>query len=209
MVEFLHYEVIERAPLQEHPCPHLVVPGVLQGEVLKHLVALFPSIGAGGSFAPQSLSIEPEFSKFLEEFQGPELKSLIARKFDLDLQEAPTMLTLRGQTRSKDGRIHLDSESKRVTLLLYMNDPARDWKSHEGCLRFTKGPDNIDDFVVEIPPIGGTLVVFPNHPASWHGHLPYCGPRSTIQLNYMATDWRTAIEQKRHKLSAFWKRLKF
>ncbi|MDF7673738.1 2OG-Fe(II) oxygenase [Acetobacteraceae bacterium ESL0709] len=209
MVEtFLHYEAVEQAPLQMRPCPHLVVPDFLRREALSRLIPLFPSIRAGGSFAPESLSIQPEFSQFLEEFQGVRLKTLIGRKFGLDLENAPSMLTLRGQTREKDGRIHLDSDSKRVTILLYMNDPWRDWSAHGGCLRFTNGPDDINDYAAEIPPVGGTLVVFPNHPASWHGHLPYCGPRCTIQLNYMAKGWRTSLEQKRHKISAFWKKLK-
>ncbi|WP_201740039.1 2OG-Fe(II) oxygenase family protein [Aristophania vespae] len=202
----LHYEAVEQAPLQNAPCPHLIVPSFLQGDTLEQMVSLFPEIHSGGSFAPESLDFHPSFEAFLKEFQGDRLKNIVSRKFGLNLQKAPSMLTLRGQTRDKDGQIHRDSRSKRVTLLLYMNSKEKDWSSHQGCLRFTNGPDHIEDYAVEVPPKGGTLVIFPNHPKSWHGHLPYNGPRCTIQLNYMGANWRTSLEKKRHELSAFWKR---
>jgi hypothetical protein len=48
--------------------------------------------------------------------------------------------------------------------------------------------------------------VFPNGPATWHGHRPYVGPRHSIQLNYMENDGRARSELRRHKLSALVKR---
>lgn len=203
----LNYEAVQQARLQHKPCPHLVVPDFLAGPSLMRAVSLLPEIKAGGSYPLAALSLHPELKSMMEEFAGPRLKAIVAERFGLDVQTAPSMVTMRGQTRAKDGRIHRDSASKRVTILLYLNDPTQDWAHQGGCLRFLNGPDDVEDYVSEIPPVGGTLVIFPNGPDTWHGHRPYIGPRYTIQLNYMARDKRARYELLRHRVSAFWKRL--
>lgn len=201
-----NYDSVRRAVVFSDPCPYCVIPDFMSGNILKDIVALFPDIQSGGSYPPQALSLTPRFEAMIEAFQGPELKKIVAEKFGLDVEDAPSIVTLRGRTREKDGRIHRDSVSKRVTILLYLNDPARKWDEHKGCLRFVNNSQNIDDYAVEIPPVGGTLVIFPNGSKTWHGHRQYVGPRSTIQLNYMATDCRARYELARHNVSALWKR---
>jgi len=61
--------------------------------------------------------------------------------------------------------------------------------------------------VREVPPVNGTLLVFPNGPTTWHGHKQFVGQRYVIQLNYMTTDATARSEMRRHKISAFIKRL--
>ncbi|HTC11067.1 MAG TPA: 2OG-Fe(II) oxygenase, partial [Acetobacteraceae bacterium] len=78
---------------------------------------------------------------------------------------------------------------------------------HEGCLRLLRGPGDIEDYVVEVPPVDGTLLVFPNGPTSWHGHKVFSGQRYSMQLNYMTTDQKARSELRRHRISAFVKRL--
>jgi hypothetical protein len=117
------------------------------------------------------------------------------------------MATLRGQSREKDGRIHCDSVAKRVTVLLYLNPETEAWAKQEGCLRLLRGPDDIEDYAVEVPPVNGTLLVFPNGPTTWHGHKQFIGRRYVIQLNWMTTDDKARYEMRRHKISAFMKRL--
>ena len=51
----------------------------------------------------------------------------------------------------KDGRIHTDSATKIITLLLYMN-PG--WEMAEGRLRLLRGPADLDDYVREVTPLG-------------------------------------------------------
>ena len=55
--------------------------------------------------------------------------------------------------------------------------------------------------------MNGTLLVFPNTPNSWHGHKRFTGQRYSVQLNYMTTDAKARSELRRHRLSAFVKRL--
>ena len=85
------------------------------------------------------------------------------------------MVTLRGWTSDRDGRIHCDSLAKRVTVLLYLNRETDAWTRQEGCLRLLRGPTDLEDFAVEVPPVNGTLLVFPNGPTTWHGHRQFVG----------------------------------
>ena len=117
------------------------------------------------------------------------------------------MLTIRFRTGERDGRIHTDSTAKRVTVLLYLNQDSDAFGRHEGCLRLLRGPRDLEDYAVEVPPVNGTLLVFPNGPASWHGHKTFDGARTSLQLNYMTTDQKARSELRRHRLSAFLKRL--
>jgi hypothetical protein len=67
---------------------------------------------------------------------------------------------------------------------------------------------DLEDYAVEVPPVDGTLLVFPNSPTSWHGHKRFIGQRYVIQMNYMTTGARARSELRRHQLSAFMKRLR-
>ncbi len=58
-----------------------------------------------------------------------------------------------------------------------------------------------------MPPVNGTLLAFPNGPTTWHGHKQHVGQRYSMQLNYMATDSVARSELRRHRISAFVKRL--
>jgi hypothetical protein len=201
------YEALVRAPVRTEPFRHVVVPHFIREQDLPRVFANLPHIPSGGSFPPQSLDLSPLMRTLLAQMEGPELRRLIAEKLDLDLSDAPSMLTIRGRTREKDGRIHTDSLAKRVTILLYLNPSGEVWEKQEGCLRLLRGPHDIEDYVHEVQPVDGTLLIFPNGPDAWHGHRQYVGPRYTIQLNYMTRDAKARSELRRHKLSAMVKKL--
>ncbi|WP_323989170.1 MULTISPECIES: 2OG-Fe(II) oxygenase [Nguyenibacter] len=201
------YAALEAAAVSDAPFAHVVVPHFIRADDLRALVASMPDIDSGGSFPPSALNLAPLVRNLVAELEGPVLREAIARKFGLDLHDAPTMLTLRGRTREKDGRIHCDSVAKRVTVLLYLNPASESWARREGCLRLLRGPDDVEDYAAEIPPVDGTLLVFPNGPTTWHGHRQYVGRRYTIQLNYMENDAKARSEMRRHRLSALAKRL--
>ncbi|GBQ26262.1 2OG-Fe(II) oxygenase [Gluconacetobacter azotocaptans] len=202
-----NYAALEAAAVSTDPFAHVVVPHFVGPDDLAALVASMPDLSSGGSFPPGSLTLAPLVRGLVAEMEGPRLRGAIARKFGLDLDGAPTMLTLRGRTREKDGRIHCDSVTKRVTVLLYLNPSSESWARQEGCLRLLRGPDDVEDYAAEIPPIDGTLLIFPNGPTTWHGHRQYVGRRYTIQLNYMENDAKARSEMRRHRLSALAKRL--
>ncbi len=203
----LDLAALDGTAVSSDPFAHVVVPGFVPPAALAEVVAGLPELSSGGSFPPEALRLGSKAAELMSEMQGSAFRRAIAAKFDLDLADAPVMVTLRGQTREKDGRIHRDSDAKRVTILLYLNPESAAWARQEGCLRLLRGPDNLDDYAVEVPPVNGTLLVFPNGPTTWHGHKQFVGRRYAIQLNYMTTDSKARSEMRRHKVSALVKRL--
>src|SRR5262249_30177509 len=141
-----------------------------------------PALDKPGSFPLDTVTYGPAFNKLMEEMRGPEFRDIVAQKLNCDLKGKPTMVTVRGQTRARDGQIHTDSKTKLVTVLLYMNGA---WEAPGGRLRLLRSPDNLNDIIEEVPPEAGTLLVFTNTPNAWHGHEPFEGKRRTIQLNWV------------------------
>ena len=203
----LDFAALRATPVARDPFAHVVVPNFVPPETLQTVVAALPLIGNGGSYPPGSLRLGPAAKALVQALEGPELRQAIAEKFGLDLSAAPTMLTVRGRTREKDGRIHTDSKAKKVTVLLYLNPDPGQFTGHQGCLRLLRNATDLDDYAVEVPPVNGTLLVFPNGPTTWHGHKQFVGQRFAIQLNYMANDGLARSEMRRHRLSALVKRL--
>ncbi len=202
----LDYAKLTATPVAMDPFPHVVVPEFVPPATLDSVLADLPALGKRGSFPIGSVRLGPNAQALMQALEGPPLRQAIEGLFGLDLGDAPTMVTLRGWTNERDGRIHCDLLAKRVTVLLYLNPQTDAWARQEGCLRLLRGPKDLEDFAVEVPPINGTLLVFPNGPTTWHGHRQFVGPRHSVQLNYMTTDDKARSELRRHRLSAFVKR---
>ena len=203
----LDYAALDAAPVATDPFPHVVVPHFVPPATLLAVLADLPPLNKRGSFPSDAVRSGPAAQALMQAMEGPELRQAIAEKFDLDLTRAPTMLTVRGWTTQRDGHIHTDSTAKRVTVLLYLNPEGGAFGAHEGCLRLLRGPHDLENYAVEVPPVNGTLLVFPNSPTSWHGHQTFEGQRYSLQLNYMTTGRKARSELRRHRLSAFIKRL--
>ncbi len=203
----LDYVGLAATPVAEDPFTHIVARSFVPPASLAAVVEGLPALSKGGSFPTEGLRLGPAAAALMQELEGPRFRAAIAGKFGLDLADAPTMVTLRGQSREKDGRIHCDSTAKRVTVLLYLNPETADWARQDGCLRLLRSPDSLDDYAVEVPPVNGTLLVFPNGPTTWHGHKQFVGRRYVVQLNWMTTDDKARYEMRRHRVSAFLKRL--
>ncbi|HEX2941441.1 MAG TPA: 2OG-Fe(II) oxygenase [Rhodopila sp.] len=206
MIE-LDYAKLAATPVANDPFPHVVVPWFVPPASLDAVLADLPPLGKRGSFPIDSVRLGPNAAALMREMEGPRLRALVEQLFTLDLHDAPTMVTLRGWTSERDGRIHCDSLAKRVTILLYLNRETDAFSRQEGCLRLLRGPDQLEDFAVEVPPVNGTLLIFPNGPTTWHGHRQFVGQRYSVQLNYMTTDDKARSELRRHRISAFVKRL--
>jgi hypothetical protein len=203
----LDYQKLDATPVATDPFRHVIVTEFVSPRLLPDVVAGLPKLAKGGSFPTGGLRLGPAAKALMAELEGPLFRQAVARKFDLALDDAPVMVTLRCQSREKDGRIHTDSTAKRVTVLLYLNPDVETWAKHDGCLRLLRRPDDLEDYAVEVPPVNGNLLIFPNGPTTWHGHKQFVGRRHVIQLNYMTTDDKARYELRRHKLSAFVKRL--
>ncbi len=192
------------APVKQEPFKYMIVPNFIPSAALDELNASFPKISKPGSFPLASLKGGKAFNVLIDKLEEPELRRLVEEKFSIDLTGRPTLITVRGASRLKDGSIHTDSETKLITVLIYLN---KSWEQPGGRLRLLRSKDNIDDFVAEIPPVDGTLLAFQRSANSFHGHLPCEGIRRSVQLNWVRDASVVAGQARRHGLSAFIKRL--
>ena len=166
------------------------------------LVKDFPDIDSGGSFPSDNLK-EGDIKKLVEELEGDEFKAILENKLGVDLKDAEVITTLRGFSRFKDGKIHTDSQSKIVTVLLYLN---KNWDNEIGNLRLLKKNNDLDNYIQEISSEYGNLVAFKVTDNCWHGFMPFEGKRLSIQLNYIYPK-SLNMHKIRHKLSASFKKL--
>lgn len=203
-MSYLDYAAFETTPLAGAPFPHLLVPNFIARANVARIGVDFPMLPGPGAFPPGSFSASGYFAALMEELTGPRFRVAVERKFGMDLSAVPLVYTVRGELRAQDGGVHTDSKSKLVTVLLYLNE---DWNAEGGRLRLLRSPDGLADPVVEIAPVGGTLLVFRRGENTWHGHLPHVGRRQAVQLNWMRDAQIAGREQTRHLWSARIKKL--
>lgn len=200
----LNFDRLDAAAVSNEPFPYVILPGFVRSESRSAIESDFPAIERAGSFPLASLSYGPTFRRLIEQLSGEQMRAIVAKKFDLDLKNKPVMVTVRGMCAVRDGKIHTDSTSKLVTILLYIN---RNWECASARLRLLRSRDNLEDFAAEVPPEEGTLVAFRNGPQAWHGFAPFHGQRRVIQVNWVTDNSVVSREQARHRVSAFFKRL--
>ena len=166
------------------------------------LVDNFPDIDSGGSFPSDNLD-EGYIKKLVQELEGDKFRAILEDKLEVDLKDAEVITTLRGFSRAKDGKIHTDSQSKIVTVLLYLN---KNWDNSIGNLRLLKKNNDLEDYIQEISSEYGNLVAFKVTDNCWHGFMPFEGKRLSIQLNYIYPK-SLNTHKIRHKLSSSFKKL--
>jgi len=192
-------------PLVRDPYDHLIVPGFLKPDAVAQIDRDYPAIESPGSFPLDSLSPGPAFAHCMEELRGPAVRRAFSEKFGTDLAPYPATITVRGHCQAKDGAIHTDTASKILTVLIYMNTDAL--AGDGGRLRILRSKSDLNDYAAEVPPAAGTLLAFRRGDRSWHGHATYVGPRRVIQLNWVTDMAIVRREQRRHRLSAWTKKL--
>jgi hypothetical protein len=190
---------LNAAPLQRDPFEFVIVESFVRAAALPALIVAFPAVRQHGSFPLEALTLGQAFARFAAELAGDELRQAIERKFAVDLEGRPTMITVRGRSDGKDGRIHTDSATKIVTLLLYLN-PV--WDAAGGRLRLLRGGDDLDAYAAEVAPLAGTMVAFRRSATSFHGHQPHRGERRVLQLNWVTDAAVVRRELGRHRWSA-------
>ncbi len=195
---YLDMHRLEATPVENDPFDYLIVRNLVVPERLDEIVRDFPEVPGPGSHPPGELQINGHFKALMDELESPAFRQVIESKFGLDLSNRPTMYTVRGYTRQTDGSIHTDSTTKIITVLLYLNQK---WDADGGRLRLLRNGQDLEDYVAEVPPDGGTLLVFRRSDNSWHGHQPFAGQRRAIQMNWVTSKDVVAMEQRRHRMS--------
>jgi len=199
----LDLHVLRNTPLIRDPFDFVIVPGFIAAGALPALMAGYPAVSTPGSVPLSQLRYGDAFSAFVAELEGPAFRAAVEEKLNVDLAGRPTMITARGRCRAKDGKVHTDSATKIVTVLIYMN-PA--WGESGGRLRLLRSPD-LEDVVAEVPPDAGTLLLFRRADNSWHGHQPFHGTRRALQMNWVTEAAVVERELARHSFTARLKRM--
>lgn len=181
------------------------MPGFVHQHALPAIHESYPDVDKPGSYPYRSLKYGQAFSELLDELQGQEMRAAIETVFNVDLTGRPTTVTVRSHCQRKDGRIHCDSNEKIITVLVYMNP---EWEENGGQLRVLRSADDLTDYAAEVPPAEGTLIAFKRSETSWHGHKPFVGPRRVLQLNWVNSNKFVKRENRRHAISAFFKKLR-
>ncbi len=201
----LDLSLLRETEVSESPFPFLIVPQFVTKEACAAINQDFPKVQSAGSYPLSSLQYGSQFQEFIRKIQGPEFRDIVAEKLKISLDNLPTLVTVRGKSQARDGRIHVDSKTKVVTVLIYMN-PS--WEEHGGRLRLLNSSTNIDDYFAEVPPVEGTMILFTVTPNCWHGHLPFIGERRVIQLNWLTSQKVVNNMNARHSFTAKIKKLK-
>ena len=199
----LNFNLIKEAEINSEFYPFFTVQDAfLNKQDHKKIATDFPKINKGGSFPSDSVSYGQSIQSLLDSLEGDQMRNILENKFQVDLQDKPVVSTFRGYSRMKDGKIHSDSKTKIITVLLYLN---KNWDKGSGLLRMLREENNIDNYITEIPASMGSMVAFKVTNNCWHGFIPYEGKRCSIQLNYL---YKEALSQHkiRHKLSSFFKK---
>ena len=203
MSNILNLQAVSAAKMQSLPYPHFIVGRSVNPEYEDEILRDFPEIRAGGSFALSEVAPGPRFNALLDELNDSDFREIISEKLDIDLRDRPMVITLRGVSRAKDGRIHTDSKSKMATILIYFNPQ---WQPETGRLRILRS-ENMDDYVAEVAPEAGTMIAFKVTENCWHGYPAFEGSRQSIQINFVEDDRAANKHGRRHGWTAKLKKL--
>lgn len=204
MSSILKLDALKNAEVSSTPYPFFVVENAIVDSEVQSVIQEFPKIEQGGSFNIEDVEIKPHFDRFLKSLDTSEFRQILTDKFDVNVMEHPMMITLRGYSRQKDGRIHSDSKSKLLTILIYLNES---WDAPNGRLRILNDAQDINNYVAEINAGPGSLVAFKVTDNGWHGYIPYEGQRQSIQINFLTSEKANAKHKFFHGLSAKMKKI--
>ena len=190
---------LKASPLAREPFNYAVVPQAIRPADAAAIRADFPEIADSGLLPVEATHPGPRFRQLIEELQSVPVARAFSEKFGVDLVGRSQMITVRGRCALKDGRIHTDSVTKLITVLIYFNDP---WEAKGGRLRLLRSPTDLQDMIAEVPPEAGTMIAFRRSDLSYHGHEPFEGVRRYVMINWMTSDFAAQRELFRHRVSA-------
>ena len=151
MLSMLELERFRATPLIREPFEFLIVPEFVKADARSAIHNDYPDVNRPGSFPLGEVSYGSAFAKLVEEMRSDEFRKAFEEKFGIDLTNRPDMITVRGRCSEKDGKIHTDSETKIITILIYMN---AGWESAGGRLRLLRSGNNLEDMILEVPADG-------------------------------------------------------
>ena len=168
-------------------------------EQFPKVTADFPTLPGLGLHPPSALELKGAFATMLEEFYSDRFRDIIAEKFEVDLKDKPFMSTVRGYTGTRDGHMHTDFETQDH----HGPDLSQQLLGEEGRQSAPLARGHRHRGLRQ-----GDLADRRRAPGvqafdrSWHGHLPFEGPRRSIQFNWVTDRFTAFKENARHFLGS-------
>lgn len=201
----LDFDRLAAAETQREPYTFFCTDGAISAQAAADIRRDYPSIDRPGYLPLSKLTQTGAFKQIVEDLQSERLAEVLSDRLEIDLEDRPRMITVRRLSQLSDGPIHNDSKSKLLTMLLYLN---AEWNgTSDGCIRVLNGPDDFDDYTMEVPPLAGTVFAFKRSDTSWHGHLPFAGERYVIQTTFLTSQDELDRKENRGGLQYFLKKL--
>ena len=145
-MKLINSEKLSKATVNKDFFPFFHVDNIFLDQIdSASIIKDFPDINDGGSFHVDAIPSGELIHKLIEELESEEFKRILEAKFNINLDEAKVVTTLRGFSRKKDGKIHTDSKTKILTVLLYLN---LNWPENRGNLRLLKGNNNLEEYIL-------------------------------------------------------------
>jgi len=204
MQNVLDLAALQSTPVKNDPYPYFKLDNAIHADYVQSVIDGFPAIADGGSYNVDDVESNSAFQALIDSIDTPAFRQIICDKFDVKVMDLPMMMTLRGFSRDKDGRIHTDSKTKVATILIYLNEP---WQADSGKLRILRNGQDMDNYADEVSPGPGTLVAFKVTDNCWHGYPSFEGRRQSIQINFLTSAAASNKHRFFHKLSAKLKQL--
>ncbi len=188
------------------PFAFLTARTILRQDAAQALERDFPDYPEAGFFPHRIDDCGPAVNQLIAESLAPAFADALGDKLGVaNLSARPALVTLCSRLHRRHGTIHCDSRSKVVTALIYLN---HDWPhGSAGCLRFLRRIDDIHATLVpELLPVYGHFAAFARAEDSFHGHLPFEGPRRVIQIAWLTSHEELHRKSRRGKLTRWLKR---
>lgn len=198
----LDIDVIRNANLKTDPYEYMIGQNFVRAEAADGLRKSFPDFRTPGFHPVPDELMKGAFGEAIRELKSPEMSEVLSEKFGIDFAPFPRFVTVRKISAAHEGRIHCDSESKVMSLLVYLNDG---WSSPDGRLRVLRQEKSFDDYEAEVDPRFGEVFAFMRRDHSWHGHTPFVGERRVIQVAWLRSQDEIDRKSKRHKVSGLLK----
>ncbi len=193
----LRLDRLAAADAVREPFGFVVVPDFLSPETVAAVNRDYPKIEIPGNQDLEAVQYGPAFAEVVAAIEGPAMAAALGDKLEVDLTRSETTVTVRALCEQSDGNIHTDHWSKLVTAIVYFNE---DWSADEGQLRLLRSATDIEDYVAQVPPRGGTLLAFRRTPNSYHGHKRFVGPRRMVQTSWLRSG---ALARSSQRLARF------
>lgn len=172
-------------PLVREPFEHVVVPRFVGQASLDWIWKHWPDLGRSGGVPLEQIAQNHPIRALIEQFESDEFREAVEIKFQLDLRGRRTAFSLSDRCRGP-WPIHVNPPPNVMSVLFYPNMPDDKGDGETVNVRFTRTQDSIEDFISEIPAIGGAIAVFRCRPNAWHGRAPHFGRRLQLEMSWRA-----------------------